>query len=67
MTKAKARARAKAKAGKKAKSPASTSEKSNEKTRAPQFDPGSGRISSPGARASTKSFAETKRGAARSR
>lgn len=67
MTKAKARARAKAKAGQKVKKRENTTEHPTEKIKRGQFDPGSGSIKTPGAKANTTSFSATGRGASRSR
>lgn len=67
MTKARARARAKAKAGQKVKKRENTADHPAEKIKRGQFDPGPGSIKTPGAKANTKSFSATGRGAARSR
>jgi hypothetical protein len=67
MTKARARERAKAKAGQKAKKRDVAASHPGEEIKRGQFDPGSGSIKTPGAKANTKSFAASGRGAARSR
>ncbi|MGB0629935.1 MAG: hypothetical protein ACPGRZ_04510 [Alphaproteobacteria bacterium] len=67
MSKARARARAKGKAGQKAGKRESAVDHPGQAIKRGQFDPGSGSIKTPGTRASTKSFASTGRGAARSR
>ena len=67
MTKARARERAKAKAGQKAKKRDVNASHPGEEIKRGQFDPGSGSIKTPGAKANTKSFAASGRGAARSR
>jgi hypothetical protein len=67
MTKAKARQRAKAKAGQKSRKPDAGGAGPGEKARPGQFNPGTGSIKSPRASVNTRNFAETKRGAARSR
>ena len=67
MTKARARERAKAKAGQKAKKRESSAAHQGDEIKRGQFDPGSGSIKTPGAKANTKSFAASGRGAARSR
>lgn len=67
MTKARARERAKAKAGQKAKKHESSAAHPGDEIKRGQFDPGSGSIKTPGAKANTKSFAASGRGAARSR
>ncbi len=67
MTKARARERAKAKAGLKAKKHESGASHPGDEIKRGQFDPGSGSIKTPGAKATTKNFAASGRGAARSR
>ncbi len=67
MTKAKARQRAKAKAGQKAKKRQDDAANPTPQPRPGQFDRGPNSITKPGGRANTKNFAETRRGAARSR
>ena len=67
MTKAKARQRAKAKAGQKAEKRQANASRPSEKTGFGQFDPGPNSIKSPTARSNTKTFAEARKGAARSR
>ncbi|MCH8038176.1 MAG: hypothetical protein IIC53_13805 [Proteobacteria bacterium] len=67
MTKAKARLRAKAKAGQKVRKREAAAERSGQKIRPGQFDPGPNSIKSPRANANAKNFAVAKRGAARSR
>ena len=67
MTKAKARQRAKAKAAQKAQKREANTGQPGEKIRSGQFDPGPNSISSPMVNVNTRNFAETKRGAARSR
>ena len=67
MTKAKARQRAKAKAGQRAEKRQANASRPGEKTRSGQFDPGPNSIKSPTARNNTKTFAEARKGAARSR
>ena len=67
MTKAKARQRAKAKAGQKAKKRQANAGQPEQQGRPGQFDRGSNSITKPGGRTNTKNFAETRRGAARSR
>ncbi len=67
MTKARARQRAKAKAGQKAKKLANAAAHPGQELKRGQFDPGSGSIKTPGAKANTRNFAASGRGAARSR
>ncbi len=67
MTKAKARKRAKARAGQKAKKREAQAGQPGQQTKPGHFDPGSGSIKGPKVNASSKSFAEMRRGAARSR
>lgn len=67
MSKAKARQRAKAKAGQKAKKRQENAANPAPQSRPGQFDRGPNSITKPGGRANTKNFAETRRGAARSR
>ena len=67
MTKARARQRAKAKAGQKAKKREINAGQPGQKIPRGQFDPGSNSIAKPQVSTNTKNFAETKRGAARSR
>lgn len=67
MTKAKARLRAKAKAAQKARKRKATADQPGQKIRPGQFDPGASSIKSPGAKANTRSFGGSRRGAARSR
>jgi len=67
MTKARARERAKAKAGQKAKKRAAAAAHPGEEIKRGQFDPGTGSIKTPGAKANTRKLAASGRGAARSR
>jgi hypothetical protein len=67
MTKARARERAKAKAGQKAKKHESGVSHTGDEIKRGQFDPGSGSIKTPGAKATTRTFAASGRGASRSR
>ncbi len=67
MTKAKARLRAKAKATQKAIKRKAKTGQPEQKIRPGQFDPGANSIKSPGAKANTRNFGGSRRGAARSR
>ncbi|MHA1566294.1 MAG: hypothetical protein ACTSX7_13360 [Alphaproteobacteria bacterium] len=67
MTKAKARQRAKAKAGQKAKKRVANAADPEQQTRPGQFDRGPNSIVKPGGSVNTRNFAESRRGAARSR
>ena len=67
MTKAKARLRAKAKAAQKVKKREANADQPDQKIRPGQFDPGSGSIKGPSAKANTKNFGGARRGASRSR
>ena len=67
MTKARARERAKAKAGQKAKKHESGAGHAGGDIKRGQFDPRSGSIKTPGAKATTRTFAASGRGASRSR
>jgi len=67
MTKAKARQRAKAKAVQKSRKREANADQHGQKLRPGQFDPGTGSIKGPTVKASTKTFAGARRGAARSR
>jgi hypothetical protein len=67
MTKARARERAKAKAGQKAKKRAAQSDQPDANTPAGKFDTGSNSINKLGGGTSNRNFAQTGRGAARSR
>jgi hypothetical protein len=67
MTKAKARQRAKAKAAQKARKREANADQPGPQTHPGQFDPGAGSIKGPRVNANVRSFAETRRGATRSR